>query len=151
MPIIQPIPFYAGPAQYQSGGTRYPRSISAIRKFAHGAGSALLAFAGADSLADSAAAAAGGAPPIVDFSSLDGIAQSLVNGGLSGPMQIMAAAFLFLTAGRCVARFLGLVAVTIVLVLYLKGATLEGAWSFIEQLAFRLDAARSAFLTADVA
>ncbi len=121
-----------------------------MRKFAHGAGAALLAFAGADSLSDGASAAASGSPPVVDFSTIDGAAQSLLAGGLSGPFQIVAAALLFLTAGRCIARFLGLVVVAAVLVLYMQGVTVESAWAFLEHFAQRLAAATSAFQTADV-
>lgn len=121
-----------------------------MRKFAHGAGAALLAFAGADSLTDGAAAAASGSPPIVDFSTIDGAAQSLLTGGLSGPFQIIAAALVFLMAGRCVARFFGLVVVSVILVLYMQGVTVESASAFLEHFAERLAAATSAFQTADV-
>lgn len=121
-----------------------------MRKFAQGAGSALLAFAGADSLTNGAAAAAGGSPPVLDFSSVAGMTQSLLAGGMSGPFQIVAAALLFLTAGRCVARFIGLVVVAAVLVLHTQGVTFENAWAFFENFAERLAAATSAFQTADV-
>jgi hypothetical protein len=120
-----------------------------IRKFAQGAGSALLVFAGADSLSDSAHAAAAGTPPIVDFTSLDGVTQSLMTGGLTGPVQILAAALLFLAAGRCMARFLGLIAVAGVMSLYLQGVTPSEIIHFLGQFSERVGAAVSAFQSAN--
>lgn len=150
VPFIQPLAYYPPASGSRPFTTRYPRSLSAARKFAQGAGSALLVFAGADSMTDNAAAAAAGAPPMVDFSSLDAIVRTVLTGGLTGPLQIIAAAFLFLAAGRCVARFFGLVVAAGILLLYLQGVTFEDAWLFVQRFALRLSAAVSAFETADV-
>ncbi|MGE0408770.1 MAG: hypothetical protein AB7P23_05850 [Amphiplicatus sp.] len=117
---------------------------------AQGAGSALLMFAGADSMTSSAAAAAAGEPHLVDFSSIDGIAQSLLTGGLTGPAQLIAAVFLFLVAGKCIARFVGLIAVSAILILYMKGVGVADMWQFVEHFAERTTAAVSAFQTAQV-
>jgi len=86
----------------------------------------------------------------MDFSSLDGVIQTIFAGGLSGQMQIAAAAFLFLAAGRCVARFAGLVAAGIVILLYLQGVTAEDVLVFFQHFAQRIGAAAAAFQTAEV-
>lgn len=150
VPFIQPVPYHASSSRSGRFTTPYPRSIGAARKFAQGAGSALLVFAGADSMTDSASAAATGSPPITDFSSLEGLTQTVLAGGLSGPLQIIVAAFLFLAAGRCVSRFLGLAVAASVLFLYMQGVTLQDAWMFAEHFTQRLTAAASAFQTAEV-
>lgn len=148
VPLIQPVPYYPAPTStsYRAG---YPQSLNAARRFAQGAGSALLVFSGADSMTNSAAASVGDVAPL-DFSSLDGIIQSAMSGGLTGPFQIIAAAFLFLAAGRCVSRFLGLIVAAGVLLLYMQGVTVQDAWLFLEHFTQRLSAAASAFQTAKV-
>lgn len=132
-------------------GARYARPVGAARKFAQGAGSALLVFAGADSMTANASAAAAGAPAMVDFSSMEGLLQTMFAGSLSGPLQIIAATFLFLAAGRCVARFLGLAVGAVVLLLYMQGVTLAEVQTFVLNFMERLSAAASAFQTAEVA
>lgn len=57
---------------------------------------------------------------------------------------------LFLLAGQCVARFLGLAIGAAVLLLYMQGVTVEDAWAFVEQFGSRLSAAEQAFRTSEV-
>jgi hypothetical protein len=122
--------------------------VGVMARLAQGAGSALLMFAGADSMTSAAEASSMGAPPLVDFTSIEGLAQSLVTGGLTGPMQIIAAIVLFLIAGKCIARFVGLAVVGTILVLYMQGVTFNDAWVFFEGFSQRLVAAASAFQNA---
>jgi hypothetical protein len=125
-------------------------TLNALRKFAQGAGSALLVFSGADSMTGTAAASTGGVTPMMDFSTLDGIVQTIFSGGLSGQMQIAAAAFLFIAAGQCIARFAGLVVAGVVMILYLQGVTAEDVLVFFQHFAQRIGAAATAFQTVDV-
>jgi len=125
-------------------------TFDALRKFAQGAGSALLVFSGADSITGTAAASTGGVTPVMDFSSLDGIVQTIFSGALTGQMQIAAAIFLFIAAGQCIARFAGLVVAGIVMVLYLQGVTIEEVYVFFQHFAERISAAANAFQTAEV-
>lgn len=150
-----PTPLVIQPARYASSGSRryaspYPQSVQALRKFAQGAGSALLVFTGAGTMTNNAAASAPSSPASYDFTSLEGLSQALMSGGIGGPLQIAAAAFLFLAAGRCVSRFLGLVVVAVFLVLYMQGVTLDDTVMFFERFAGRLGAATDAFMTAEV-
>jgi hypothetical protein len=150
VPTIQPVPYYAALHSSRLVETRWPRTIGTIRKFAHGAGSALLVFAGADSLNTTANAAQNGAPAQIDFTSVDGVLQSVLSGGLAGPLQIAGAAFLFFAAGKCMARLLGLLAVGAIVLLYMQGVTITDAWGFMARFAERLSAAQTAFMTAEV-
>jgi hypothetical protein len=149
-PTISPIPLYAGLQTPNSVGPNYFPAISAIRKFAQGAGSALLVFNGADSIASGASAAEAGSQSVLDLTSLDALLQTLMTGGFNGPLQLGAAALLFLAAGRCVARFLGLTVAATAVVLYLQGVTFEDASLFTQNFMARLTAAAAAFQTADV-
>ncbi len=81
---------------------------------------------------------------------MDGLVQTIFGGGLTGHMQIAAAAFLFIAAGQCIARFAGLVVAGIVILLYLQGVTMEDALVFAQHFAQRLGAAATAFQTAEV-
>lgn len=145
VPWIQPVPAYglaSSPQRYSLG---QHRSINATRKFAQGAGSALLVFAGADSITDGAAEATAGAPPLVDFSTADGFAHSLLQGGLTGPTQIAAAVLLYLAAGRSTSRLAGFVIAIAAVALYLQGVTLADAAQFIDHFSRRVAAAVAAF------
>jgi hypothetical protein len=151
---IQPLPFYPAPSSFQARHSHY--TVDAARKFAQGAGSALLVFSGADSVANPSANAGAGAGTSgfdwtsIDFTSFEGILGSLVNGPFTGPVQIIAAVMLFLMAGRCVSRFLGLAVGASVLFLYMQGVTVDDAWMFFERFGERITAAAQAFQTADV-
>jgi hypothetical protein len=146
----QASPFYSLFPHSNQSGLRPGRSVDVARKFAQGAGSALLVFAGADSIASSAAASAAGAPPIADFSSLEGLMTTMLSGQLSGPIQIIVAILVFLAAGQCIARFFGLIAAATVIVLYLQGVTVEDVSVFVQHFGERIAAASSAFLDAEV-
>lgn len=146
IPTIHPVPYYAAYHSSRLGMATSARLAGGVRKFAHGAGSALLAFAGADSLTSSARATPSGE---IDLSTIDGLMQSFLSGGLAGPLQIAGAAFLFLAAGRCAARMLGLLAAAGVIVLYLQGVTVEDAAAFATRFGDRMIAAHTAFVAAE--
>ncbi len=151
---VQPLPFFPAPSPSRYQGRHSHYTVDALRKFAQGAGSALLVFSGADAVANPPATAAGGFAGIdwsaVDFTSFEGMLGSFMNGPFTGPVQIVAAAMLFLMAGRCVARFFGLALGVTVLFLYTQGVTLEDAWTFAEHFIQRVAIAAQAFQTADV-
>ncbi|MEX0644063.1 MAG: hypothetical protein WD076_02050 [Parvularculaceae bacterium] len=145
------------PATYYSvppANSRYVqhghKPLGVMARLAQGAGSALLMFAGADTMTSGASAAALGTPPLVDFTSIEGIAQSVLTGGLTGPMQIVAAVFLFLVAGKCIARFVGLAAVATILVLHMQGVTVDDALVFVDGFSQRFAAAVLAFQNAQI-
>ncbi|GJL93287.1 hypothetical protein [Hyphococcus sp.] len=146
----QPIPFYPAPSPSKYKLDHSHLTLDALRKFAQGAGSALLVFSGADSVTSSAAASSAAIQPMMDFSSLDGIVQTIFSGGLNGQMQIAAAIFLFIAAGQCIARFAGLLVAGVVIILYLQGVTAEDVLVFFQHFAQRLGAAATAFQTAEV-
>lgn len=146
----QAAPFYSLFPHSNQSGLRPARSIDVARKFAQGAGSALLVFAGADSIASSAAASAAGTPPLADFTSLEGLLATMMSGQLAGPLQIIVAIFVFLAAGQCIARFFGLIVAATVIVLYIQGVTVEDVSIFAQHFVERLVAASTAFLDADV-
>jgi hypothetical protein len=120
-----------------------------LRRLAQGAGSGLLMFAGADSMTANAASPEQTLAAI-DITSLDGIAQSVLAGTLTGPMQIIAAILLFVAAGKCVSRFAGLFLVAAVLFLHMQGVTLNEATSFLAQFSDRVGSAVTAFQSAQV-
>lgn len=119
-------------------------SLEAIVKFGQGAGAALAAFAGVNNVTG-VAGAAPGAPTLTDFTTLDGFTQAMLEGRLTGPAQLVAAAFLFLAAGRCTARLMGLFAGLGLVYLYMQGATLSEALQLAGELGERFAAAAQAF------
>ncbi len=145
---IQPALAYGVPSNMPHHSFGDMRSVNAARRFAQGAGSALLVFAGADSITDGAAGAAAGSPPIFGMATVDGIAQSVFQGGLTGPVQIAAAVPLYLLAGRCVSRLMGFVIAIVAVALYLQGVTIADAAQFIDQVSRRVTAAVAAFQAA---
>lgn len=145
---IQPALAYGVPSHMPHHSFGDMSSVNAARRFAQGAGSALLVFAGADSITDGAADAAAGSPPIVDMASIDGIAQSVFQGGLTGPVQIAAAVLLYLVAGRSISRLMGFVIAIVAVALYLQGVTMADAAQFMDQLSRRAAAAIAAFQAA---
>ncbi len=133
----------------------YPAAIvDSLRKFIHGAGSALLVFSGAGAMtAGPGAGETTGLAALANYASLaspEGAVQAIVASGLSGPLQIAAAIFVFLAAGRCTERFLGFALTAIIMLAYFQGVTLEDSWSFMERFAARLTAAADAFQTAEL-
>ncbi len=119
-------------------------SIDTIVKFGQGAGAALAAFAGVNNVAG-AADATPGAPTMSDFATLDGFTQAMLEGRLTGPAQMIAAAFLFLAAGRCTARLVGLFAGLALVYLYMQGMSLSEALQLAGELGDRFAAAAQAF------
>lgn len=131
-PPSKPRALYYGPAHL----------IETARKFIQGAGTALLAYMGAGKMANASVA---GASTISDIMTIDGLTQAVAEGRLTGPAQLAAALFLFLAAGRCVARMVGLAAGLAVIYLYTEGHTLAEGLSILKAIADRLAAAISAF------
>jgi len=113
--------FYAAPAKPAALYRYRFGSLGAVAKFLQGAGTALLAYSGAGAIAGPAGA---GAPAASDFTTLDGFTQAVLEGRLTGPAQLVAGAFLFLAAGRCNARMLGLFAGLALVILHAQGVTL---------------------------
>lgn len=134
----------------------YPSAaVGATRKFVQGVGTALLVFTGAGAMTRGAEAgqtsdANFASLSNTDFSSVEGLLQAVTSGQFSGPLQIILAVLLFVAAGQCVARFLGLAVAAVAIVLYMQGVTVPDVLMFLEHFAERLGAAANAFLTADV-
>lgn len=148
MPVAQSSPYsYASP---------YPSvAVGATRKFVQGIGTALLVFTGAGAMTRGAEAgqtsdANFASLSNTDFSSVEGLLQAVTSGQFSGPLQIILAVLLFVAAGQCVARFLGLAVAAVAIILYMQGVTVPDVLMFFERFADRLGAAANAFLAADV-
>lgn len=139
-----PLPFLPAPARKTA--SPYPQdTVQTVRKFVHGVGSAMLVFTGAGAITNPAVG-----PAVADFSSLEGMFATLMQGDYAGLAQIAAAAFVFLAAGQCKARFAGLIAAGLAIVLYYQGVTMDDVMTFIGHFTERLGAASDAFLTAEV-
>lgn len=123
-----------------------PIAALAMKRFAYGAGSALLMFAGAGATSE----AGSDAWTTIDVASVEGIAQSFLDGPLNGPMQITAAIALFLAAGKCPSRVAGVAAVAAFMTLHANGVTANDIASFLEHFYIRLSSAGAAFLNAEV-
>lgn len=142
-------PYYdVVPVNPRYAKTHGHNSLNVFRKFGQGAAAAYLAFTGSSTMMSPAAAANGQSAPVVDFSSLNGIAESLATGGLNGQMQILGALALFLAAGPCVARFVGLLLFAGAIFLYTQGVSFEDMGLFAGQLLERFSAAGEAFAAA---
>ena len=131
------------------------RSVDVSRRFAHGAGAAMLMFTGAGAMTRSGE----DANPLralmdalagIDFGSPEAIINAVGLDVFAGPMQIFCAASLFLLAGRCAARYVGLLAAGGVVYLYTQGVSIDDATLYTSNFLDRLNAARTAFLTVDV-
>lgn len=111
--------------------TRYnSQMMRVVRRLAQGAGSGLLMFAGADTMTANAATPQSTLASI-DFTSFEGIAQSVLAGNMTGPMQIIAAILLFVATGKCMSRFIGLIAVAGIFFLHMQGVTMNDAGAFM--------------------
>lgn len=141
------LPFYPAPSPSRIGATHSHYTFAALRKFVQGVGSALLVFNGAGAITSPSAAAT---PAMADFSSIEGMLATLMQGEYAGLAQIGAAAFIFLAAGQCIARFAGLAVAGVALFLYYQGVTMEDVLTFASHFTERLGAASNAFLTAEV-
>ncbi|MBY0423805.1 MAG: hypothetical protein K2Q06_15985 [Parvularculaceae bacterium] len=123
--------------------------FSVFRKSAQGAAAGMLGFSGAGGLG---AGGAGGASTITadHLSSIDGFIGGLASGAFNGPLQLLAAAAVFLAAGRCVARMFGLGAVVLAYVAYASGVRWEDVSPIAASLGVRFAAAWQAFLNPPV-
>lgn len=129
--------------RYAKNHGHHPFSV--FRKFGQGAAAAYLAFTGSSTMMSPAIE---GQAPVIDFTSLNGIAESLATGGLNGQMQVLGALALFLAAGPCVARFVGLLLFAGAIFLYTQGVTFEQMGLVAGQLLERFSAAGAAFAAA---
>jgi len=136
-----PLFFYAQPTKPSALNNRWVRIVDTARKFAQGAGTPILAYSGAANAADVAA----GAPAITDFTTLDGFTQAVLDGRLTGPAQLIAGAFLFLAAGKCTARLVGLAAGAAIVYFYTQGHTVAEGLVIIKDFTARIVAAAKAF------
>lgn len=139
-----PLFFYAQPTKPSALRSRWVRMIDTVRKFAQGAGMPVLAYTGAANVTADAA----GAPIMTDFATLDGFTQAILEGRMTGPAQLIAGAFLFLAAGRCTARVIGLAAGAVLIYLYTQGYTVAEGLTLSKNIASRLAAAYNAFQSA---
>ena len=139
-PPSKPSALYAGRLQ----------AFDAIRKLGQGLGSAWLTFSSAQNTATMTVAPAGAAVAS-DFTSMDGFVQAVLEGRLTGPAQLAAGAVLFLVAGRCTARTLGLGLGLAALYFLQRGASPADVISAAGDLFVRLRAAFDAFMAASPA
>jgi hypothetical protein len=115
-----------------------------MRKVGHGAGAALLLLSGAGALGGAEAATLP-TPAVVDYSSIEGLTSGFLTGAFNSPLQIAGAVLLFIAAGQCVARFIGVIAVMAGFYFYSQGVTLADVFVFLGSFTHRLSAAVAAF------
>lgn len=116
--------------------------FSVFRKSGQGAAAGVIGVNGVAALGETASAHL----PRIDFSTWEGVLASLFNGTFNAPLQIMAALILFLSAGRCVARIIGLGAVLVGFVAYSQGVRWEDVYPLLSTLGARFGAAFRAFM-----
>lgn len=116
--------------------------FSVFRKSGQGAAAGVIGLNGVSALSDATSVSA----PHFDFSTFEGVLASIFNGTFNAPLQIMAALILFLAAGRCVARIVGLGAVLIGFVAYSQGVRWDDVYPLLSTLGARLAAAYRAFM-----
>lgn len=121
--------------------------FSVFRKSGQGAAAGVIGVNGVAALGD----AANTTLPRIDFSTVEGMLASMFNGTFNAPLQIIAALILFLSAGRCVARIIGLSAVLIGFVAYSQGVRWDDVYPLLNTLGARLSAAWRAFMTTPAA
>lgn len=144
MSVAQAPLIYLG-APSKPGALRRIAVPASFRKFLQGAGTAMLGYAGADSVVGPADAA--NVPTLADYSSIDGILQGALAGQFTGPAQLAAAFALFVLAGKSNWRMIGLFAGLAGIYLYSQGVTLADATAFAESFLSRLSAGTEAFLS----
>ncbi len=153
MATISALPFLPAPsgpalqAPVRGKSSPYPEFFQQSRKFVQGAGSALLVFTGADTMAG---AQTQDALTAADPASVDGWLTTILNSDYAGPTQILIAIFLFITAGHSIARFIGFGAAAIAIFMYIQGISPAEMWTVAENLARRFGAAAHAFQTAEI-
>jgi hypothetical protein len=119
--------------------------FSVFRKSGQGAAAGVIGVNGVNGVAAIGETATANLPRI-DFSTWEGVLASLFNGTFNAPLQVMAALILFLSAGRCVARIVGLGAVLIGFVAYSQGVRWEDVYPLLSTLGARFSAAFCAFM-----
>lgn len=82
----------------------------------------------------------------IDWSSFDGVTAALTSGAFNGPIQLIAAALIFLAAGRCIARMFGLGLVLFGFVAWQQGMRGDDVAPLLQSLWLRLSAAFAAFM-----
>lgn len=139
-----PLFFYAQSSKPSALYGNWFQSTAATRKFAQGAGAAMLAYAGANNVTGATA----GIPVVTDFATLDGFTQAILEGRLTGPTQLVAGALLFLVAGKSTARLVGLLAGLALVYMYSQGHTMADGFELTKDIASRLGVAVEAFRSA---
>jgi hypothetical protein len=119
-------------------------AFGVLRKTGQGAGAGLLALSGSGALTRNPAEVA--APVYVDYASFEGLTAGLLNGAFNAPLQIAAAVLLFVAAGKCIARMIGLAIVLGGFILYSQGARMDDVYAILQSLWYRLSAAFTAFM-----
>ncbi|MEL7487482.1 MAG: hypothetical protein AAGJ87_09745 [Pseudomonadota bacterium] len=121
--------------------------FSVARKIAHGAGAGFLILSGAGALEqETTQEKLALAARSYDLTSGDGVAAAFFEGAFNDPIQILGAVFVFMAAGQCIARFVGLAAAMTVFFMYKQGVDLADAALWAEQLLTRFNAAFEAFV-----
>lgn len=118
--------------------------LSVFRKTGQGAFAGALGLSGAGALGASSVVAA--PSEALDLSSLEGISAGLLGGGLNHQLQLLAAALIFLAAGRCVARMFGLGLAVLAFLAWREGMTSAEILTLLKSLWLRLSAAYAAFM-----
>jgi len=112
--------------------------ITVTRKIVQGAGAGLLTLSGVGGLMRDGNLSEGAADALktmastsntYDLSTIDGFTEALLAGAFNDPLQIAGAMIMFLSAGRCVARFVGFSAVMLAFGMKSQGITLEDVTS----------------------
>lgn len=121
-------------------------SILTMLRLGYGAATAWLMFAGADSLSifDDQAWSS------IDLASLQGIAEAVLAGPMSGAVLLLGAVALFIAAGKSISRVIGLGIVAAALTLNSEGVNASDVATFFHNFGSRLASAASAFLGAQV-
>lgn len=144
--LSKPAAFYdVVPVNQRYARPHTHRPFEVFRKLGQGAGAGLLALSGADTML------AGGGAMAMDLTSLHGIAETLATGGFNGPLQILGALIIFIAAGRCIARFAGLLAIAAAFMLHMQGVGIGEVGSFAGDFVQRAAAAFDAFMAAPAA
>ena len=146
---LQPLIFAGAPTKPAALMMARLGQFGAIGRFLQSACASILGFSGVDSITGVASGAPAAIPIPADFASLDALTQAMLEGRLTGPAQIGAAALLFLAAGRNHARLLGFAAGAALIYFHLQGMTVADGVSLAGDFATRFAAALEAFRQAN--
>ena len=117
--------------------------FSVVRKMIQGAGAGFLMLSGAGAIDDGQEIVP---TEMYDFTSADGLTEAFFAGAFNDPIQIAGAAFIFLAAGKCVARFFGLAAALAAFAAYTNGVSTGDIMAIFGSAGERLSAAATAFM-----